>query len=166
MRERVRDLERRDLRRGEPERLLEREGLRLRLRRCDDERINIPYQSKNERRDDTHITVTTVPPVRLPVVISTGATTASSVAVPVAIPVTIPVPSIAVVVPIPVTFPLALVVHVVLVLHIDVHFLILLSVRDDGEGRERKCADCVRPGKTLMYHKVVAKSEFQIASVI
>ena len=46
MRERVRDLERRDLRRGEPERLLEREGLRLRLRRCDDGRINLPEQGR------------------------------------------------------------------------------------------------------------------------
>jgi len=133
VRERVRDLERRDLRRGELERLLEREGLRLRLRRCDDKLFSHFIRGRSKQRDDTYITVTAVSPVRLPVVISTTTTTASSFAVPVAIPVTIPVPSIAVEVPIPVTFLFALFFHAVFVRHVDIHFLILLSARDDQQ---------------------------------
>ena len=137
VRERVRDLERRGLRRGEFERLLEREGLRLRLRRCDDSSLATTSKCTSKRREDTYITVTTVSPVRFPVVISTIAATASSVAVPVAIPVTVPIPSIAVIVPVPVALPFALVVHVVLVLHVDVHFW-FFSQHATNEERQRK----------------------------
>lgn len=91
-----------------------------------------------EQRDDTYITVTTVSSVRFPVVISTTTATASSVTVPVAIPVTVPLPSITVVVSVPVAFPVALVVHVVFVLHVDIHFLFFCQHATTNKDRERK----------------------------
>ena len=126
-------------------------------------------KSTSKQRDNTHITVTTVSSLRFPVVISTTTTAAPPVAVPVAIPVTIPVPSITVVVSVPVTFPVALVVHVVFVLHVDVHFLFFCQHTTTNKERERERADCVGLKNTTngsRNTKVAARSEFQIPSVI
>ena len=164
VRERVRDLERRVLRRGEFERFREREGLRLRLRRCDDSSLATTSKGTNKQSEGAYITVTAVSSVRFPVVISTISTAASPVAVPVAIPVTVPFPSIAVIVPVPVTLPVALIVHVVLVLHVDVHFLFFRQ-HATNEDRQRKWADCVGPGKTPMYHEALGCGEIGVSNL-